>query len=209
MLSQRPFFIRWPVLLALGVLVAALIGAAGWKVGSRMLPRVYHGMILQSPQLAPNFTLTDQHGQPVSLKDFRGKVVMLYFGYTTCPDVCPATLSVMTKARESLGGDAKDVQVVMVTVDPPRDTPEVLGEYLARWDPSFIGLTGAPDQIAEAAKHYGVYYKAHPADSALGYLVDHTAMVMVVDRQGYLRLHFPFGMSVEDMADDLSNLLSR
>ena len=141
--------LRWPVLLVVGVLAVALVGLAGWKVGSYLRPHAYHGMVLQSPQTAPNFTLTDQHGQPVSLKDFRGKIVMLFFGYTTCPDVCPVTLSVVNKARESLGADAKDVQVVMVSVDPQRDTPEVMGEYVARYDPSFIGLTGAPDKIAE------------------------------------------------------------
>lgn len=206
---RRPFALRWPVLLVVGVLAVALVGVAGWKVGSYLRPHAYHGMILQSPQPAPNFTLTDQHGRPVSLKDFRGKLVMLFFGYTTCPDVCPVTLSVVNKARESLGADAKDVQVVMVSVDPQRDTPEVMGEYVARYDPSFIGLTGAPDKIAETATYYGVYYNAHPVASALGYLVDHTATVMVVDREGYLRLIFPFGISVEDMADDLSYLLNR
>jgi len=206
---RRTLMVRWPILVVAAVIVIAVVGLAGWRIGAALRPHAYHGMILQSPQPAPNFTLTDQHGKPVSLQDFRGKLVMLFFGYTTCPDVCPVTLSVINKAREALGDDAGDVQVIMVSVDPQRDTPDVMGEYVGRYDPSFIGATGTPEQIAETATYYGIYYNAHPVTSALGYLVDHTATVMVVDRQGYLRLLFPFGISVEDMADDLAYLLTR
>lgn len=170
-------------------------------------PYQYHGLYLDSPTQATDFTLTSQTGEPVSLSDLRGKLVLLYFGYTFCPDVCPTTLSTLNQALELMGKKADDVQVVMVSVDPERDTPEVLANYLSNFNPSFMGLTGTHDQIASAATGLGVFFEQHEGSAATGYLVDHTASVMALDQQGRLRLVIPFETSAEDIASDLTQLL--
>ncbi len=184
--------------LLLAVLLVALTGCQ---------PYQYHGLLLDSPTQAANFTLTSQSGEPVSLNDLRGKPVLLYFGYTFCPDVCPTTLSTLNKALEIMGKKADDVQVVMVSVDPERDTPQVLATYLSNFNPSFIGLTGTHDQVASAATGLGVFFEKHEGSAATGYLVDHTASVMVLDREGRLRLVLPFETPAEDIASDLTRLL--
>jgi protein SCO1/2 len=188
--------------------VVVLVGLVA-LIGILFKPYAFHGMVLQSPERATNFTLTSHMGQPISLSDFKGQVVLLYFGYTTCPDVCPTTLAELKEARQLLGKRNDEVQVLMVTVDPERDTEPILADYVTHFDPSFIGLTGAPEEIAEIATYYGVFYERQEADSALGYLVDHTATVMVIDRDGYLRLIYPYGTSAEDMAADLDYMLNR
>jgi len=172
-------------------------------------PYAFHGMVLQSPMPATDFTLSGSNGQPVTLSDYRGKLVLLYFGYTTCPDVCPTTLAELRKARELLGKRGDQVQVLMVTIDPERDTLEILGDYITHFDSSFIALTGTSDQIAAVATYYGIFYQKNESDSALGYLMDHTATVMAIDRQGYLRVVFPFGATAQDIAADLDYLLKR
>ena len=173
----------------------------------RLQPYTFHGTVLQSPQPAPDFELTASHGQKVSLQDFEGKLVMLYFGYTFCPDVCPATLSELRGALELLGGQADEVQTIMISVDPERDTPEMLAEYVAHFHPSFMGVTGTPEEIAEVATLYGIFYEAHEGTEATGYLVDHTATVLVIDQDGHLKLVFPFGEPAENIAEDLEHLL--
>lgn len=151
------------------------------------LPRLrsytFHGTVLESPKPAPDFILTASHNQKVSLDDFEGKLVMLYFGYTFCPDVCPGTLSELGSALNLLGNQAKDVQVIMISVDPAWDTPEMLQEYVTYFDPSFLGVTGTPDEIAQVATLYGIFYEAHEGTEATGYLVDHTATVLVIDQE--------------------------
>jgi protein SCO1/2 len=174
----------------------------------RLRPYTFHGTVLQSPQPAPDFELTASHGQKISLKDFEGKIVMLYFGYTFCPDVCPATLFELRSALELLGQQADEVQTIMISVDPERDTPEMLAEYVAHFHPSFIGVTGSPEEIAEVATLYGIFYEAHEGTAATGYLVDHTATVMVIDQSGHLKLVFPFGEPAENIAEDLSHILN-
>jgi protein SCO1/2 len=185
-------------LLLLVALLVVLTGCA---------PYQYHGMLIDSPTTAPDVTLPSSTGQPVSLSDFRDKLVLLYFGYTFCPDVCPTTLTAVNKALEAMGDKADDVQVVMVSVDPERDTPEVLANYLSNFNPNFIGLSGTPDEIASAATPFGVFYEKHEGSAATGYLVDHTASVMVLDREGRLRLVIPFETPPEDIAADLKQLL--
>ena len=174
----------------------------------RLRPYTFQGTVLQSPQPAPDFELAASHGQKVGLKDFDGKLVILYFGYTFCPDVCPATLSELRGALEILAKDATDVQVIMVSVDPERDTPELLAEYMTHFHPSFLGVTGTPKEIAQVAALYGIFFEAHEGTAATGYLVDHTASMMVIDQDGYLKLVFPFGTPAENIAEDLSHLLN-
>jgi len=187
-----------------GLLVLALVG---WLGISRLRPHVFHGMVIQSPEPAANFTLTDHTGRRVSLSDFRGKLVLLYFGYTFCPDVCPTTLAEIAQALRQLGPKADQVQVIMISVDPERDTPDRLAQYVAHFNSNFIGLTGTPDEIAAVATPFGIYYQKHKGTAATGYLVDHTATVTVIDRQGYVKLLFPFGTSADEMADDLAYML--
>lgn len=187
------------VVLVAAVLVMSLAGC--------VRPYTYHGLLLESPKPVADFTLTAAGGKPVSLSDFRGKLTVLYFGYTFCPDICPTTLSDMAKVMKELGPKAKDVQFVMVSVDPDRDTPEKLAEYVSYFDPSFVGVTGTPDQIAAAATPFGIFYQKHEGTAASGYLVDHTASLNVVDQEGRMRLVLPYGTAPKDVANDLSHLL--
>lgn len=204
--TRRTFNPKYLAAIVVGLIAVV---AAGWFIGKALRPYVFHGTVLQSPSPAMNFTLTGHNGQPVALSDYKGKVVLLYFGYTTCPDVCPTSLAELHATLLTLGSQAKDVQVMMVTVDPERDTEAVMGEYMAHFDARFIGLTGTPDQIAQIATNFGVAYARSDADSALGYLVDHTATVTAIDRQGYVRVIFPFNTPAADIAADVEYLLNR
>ena len=173
---------------------------------SACTPYEFHGTIIQDMEAA-DFTLMSSSGQQVSLDDFRGKLVVLYFGYTFCPDVCPATLVEIAGAMDILGEDAEKVQTIMISVDPERDTPEQLAEYVAHFDTSFLGVTGTLEEVAEVATLYGIFYEKHEGTAASGYLIDHTATVMVVDEDGYLKLLLPFGTTAQEIADDLAYLL--
>ncbi len=199
----------WPFALA-GLLLAGLLFTAVWSLVNGRLPfgaPNFHGMVMQSPQPVADFTLTSQTGDPVSLSDLRGKVVLLYFGYTFCPDVCPTTLAELKKAKAALGTAGEDLQVVMVSVDPERDTPQALGKYLAAFDPTFLGLTGSEEAILAAATPLGIYYARNEGSPATGYLVDHTTTVAAIDRDGYLRIVYPFETQGEDIAADMRYLL--
>jgi len=134
--------------------------------------------------------------------------VVLYFGYTYCPDVCPTTLSTLRQALAELEPEEKtQVQVLMVTVDPARDSAQVLADYLSHFDPSFLGLTGTEEEIAAATEAASIFYQKEPGSVESGYLVDHTATVSVLDKQGRLRLLYSFGTPAEDIASDLEHLL--
>jgi protein SCO1 len=197
--------VRVLILASLGLLAVAV---AAWLLLPRLLPYNYHGFPMEPTKPVADFTLDGPNGKPVKLSDFRDKLTVLYFGYTYCPDVCPTTLAELAQGLKGLGRKADKVQVVMVTVDPERDTPEALAKYVANFDSRFIGLSGTPDQIAAAATPLGIYYQKHDGTAATGYLVDHTASVAVIDQNGYLRLVFPFGTSGEDIASDLAHLLN-
>jgi protein SCO1/2 len=185
-----------------------LLGLAGLVTAIFLLrPHTFHGSVLQSPDPSFNFTLTSNKGD-VSLKDYRGKLVLIYFGYTFCPDICPATLANVGQALRSLkASQAEDVQLIMISLDPARDTPEKLATYVAHFHPSFIGVTGAEDKLAEVTSLYGIFYEKHEGSAATGYLIDHTATLLVIDREGYLKLVFPFGVTPTEIADDLKYML--
>jgi protein SCO1/2 len=169
-------------------------------------PHTFHGTVIQSPEPSFDFTLTGSDGD-VSLSDFRGKLALVYFGYTFCPDICPATLANVGEALRDLGSKADDVQVIMVSLDPERDTPEKLAEYVGQFHPSFIGVTGTKEQLDEVASLYGIFYEKNESAGASGYLIDHTATLLVLDREGYLKLVFPFGVTADEIADDLRYML--
>lgn len=164
------------------------------------------GAILLTPVPAPDFVLPNAAGDTVRLSDFHGKIVLLYFGYTFCPDVCPTTLFDLSQIQQQLDNQAEQIQVVMVTVDPQRDTAEVLSQYVKSFHETFIGLSGTPEEIAAAAAAYGVVYE--PEDTGDNfYFVAHTASVFLIDQQGVFRLMYPFGMSKADIISDLKILL--
>ncbi|MDX1413623.1 MAG: SCO family protein [Candidatus Promineifilaceae bacterium] len=197
---------RW---LIIGTAALVLGLAAGWLIIKMLLGSyTYHGTVIQSPEPANNFTLTGKDGKPVSLSDFQGKVVLIYFGYTFCPDVCPATMVELANAVEHLGGEAAQTQVIMVSVDPARDTKEVLNEYVTHFNPSFVGLTGSEDEIAAAATPLGIFYEKHEGTAASGYLIDHTASVIAIDPDGYLRLIYPFNTPGSAIAEDVLHLMN-
>ena len=172
-------------------------------------PPALHSMLLEQTKLAQDFELTAGGGRVVSLSEFRGKVVLLYFGYTFCPDACPATLYAVKQAFQALGAQADQVQMIMISVDPGRDTPEKVTDYARRFDKRFLGVTGTEAQVMETAALFGVTFEKHAGTAATGYLIDHTASLTAVDQQGYMRLIFPFGVPGEDIASDLRYLLSR
>jgi protein SCO1 len=145
------------------------------------------------------FTLTDQNGTARRDGDFRGKLMLVYFGYTYCPDACPTALSDMSRALDLLGGKAKSVQPIFITVDPARDTPAVLKQYAANFHPGLIALTGSPDAIAAAARGYRVYYKKADQNGE-DYLVDHSSYIYLMGRDGKYLTHFPPGVSADSMA---------
>jgi protein SCO1/2 len=190
----------------LGILALVVLGV--WAL-PRLRSPMFHGQIVSAGEPVADFTLTAHTGEPVRLSDWRGRWVALYFGYTFCPDVCPTTLAQLAQARRRLGAEAARVQVLMVTVDPERDTPERLAAYVRAFDPSFVGLTGTPAAIAAVAGPLGVYFARQEVEGAAGYLVDHTASVLLLDPQGRLRLIWPPNTSPELMAEDLSYLLRR
>jgi protein SCO1/2 len=173
----------------------------------RLQPHVFSGSVIQSNEKAPRVELQASAGRTVRLSDFDGKVVVLYFGYTFCPDVCPTTLTKLSDAMDILGDKADDVQVIMVSVDPARDTPEALAEYVEYFHPDFIGVTGDSTIVDRVATVFGVYYQKEEGSVATGYLVNHTATVMVIDRAGYLKLVLPFEGSAEQIAADIDYFL--
>lgn len=165
----------------------------------------FRGTTMPEPGPAPPFTLTSTDGQPVALSDFAGEVVLLYFGYTFCPDVCPATMSDLRRVQETV--DRDDLQVLFISVDPARDTPEIAHAYASGFHPGFVGLSGTADDIAAAAAGWGVFVELGEPDAGGNYPVDHTARVFVVDKAGRYRLSFPFETPVEDIVADLEILL--
>lgn len=165
------------------------------------------GSVIDPPLTAAEIPLTDQHGNPFRLADYRGKVVLLFFGYTYCPDVCPATMAELRAARSMLKPEqAARVQVVFITVDPARDTPESIQEYVSRIDPTFLGLSGTEQELSAVWKAYGVFREIEPTDGG-SYLVAHTSRVYVIDVNGNFSLSFAFGTPPADVANDLRILL--
>jgi protein SCO1/2 len=160
-------------------------------------------------ETAEDFTLTDQEGRPFRLADHRGRVVLLFFGFVHCPDVCPVTLSTWGKVQAALD-DARDrVEFVFVTVDPERDTPESLRRHLEIYGQEFHGLTGSQEQLAGVYEAYGIFQEKVPVgSSAGGYVVDHSTRMLLIDATGRLRLRYAFDVAAEDIVHDVRRLLA-
>ncbi len=158
-------------------------------------------------EFAQAFTLTDHNGERRSLADFKGKAVLLFFGFTHCPDVCPTTLARAKLALQKLGPDASKVQVLFVSVDPERDTAEVLKGYVTAFDSGFVGFTGTPDEIKQVAQDFRIIYQKSKGDGPNDYTVDHSTQTYVYDPQGRIRLYISHAQDVDAVAHDLRLLL--
>lgn len=163
--------------------------------------------VFEPPRLAPEFLLRGSDGADLKLSRYRGKVVLLGFGFTSCADVCPVTLAVLAQARKNLGEQARDVQVLYITVDPERDDAARMRGYLAHFDASFMGATGTPGQLEAVRKNYGVH--ANRLAAAPGSAIDHSSSVYLIDREGKLRAMMPYGRNAGDYVHDLKVLLQK
>jgi protein SCO1/2 len=190
---------RFPVLL---LLLAALTAGCGGKPAA---PSFKLTDVTGAP-FGKSLELTDHHGRPRSLADFRGKVVVIFFGFTHCPDVCPTTLAEMAMVAKELGQDAARLQVLFVTVDPERDTPEVLRQYVPAFHPDFLGLRGDAEATARAAREFKIFFQKQPLPGG-GYTVDHSAGTYVLDAEGRLRLFAQYGAGAAALRHDIRLLL--
>lgn len=197
----------------LQLLAGTLLGlavAAWWLARSSSPseePVAQDAYFLPSPLQAPAFTLTSHLGTPVSSSDFPGKLVAVFFGYSFCPDVCPLTLANLTEAVRQMGEEGDRLQVLLISVDPARDTPEQLRRYLTNFHSSFLGLTGLEDDIREVAEGFGAFFR--PSGSGENYTVEHTARTFIITPEGEIPLTFPVTATPAEMARDLTRLLGK
>ena len=189
-------------LLSRALICAALV------LGACSEPSRFISTDLSTVTWGKDFSLGDHHGKPARLADFRGKVVVMFFGYTQCPDVCPTTLSGLRETMALLGPDAERVQVLFVTVDPARDTPALLAQYVPAFHPAFIGLYADEKTIAATAKEFKVFYARQPGKTPDSYSVDHSTGSYVFDPDGRLRLLLRHGEAPANVAADLKALLA-
>ncbi len=184
------------------LICALLLGGCG-PSGPR-----FNSTDITGADYAKDFSLKDANGKTRTLADFKGMAVVVFFGYTRCPDVCPTTMTEMKLVLEKLGHDAQRVQVLFITIDPERDKPEILAQYVPAFDPSFIGLYGDSDTTAKTAKDFKVFYQKVPGKSPDSYTMDHTAGSYVFDPKGRLRLFVRHGGDTAPLVADLKTLLS-
>lgn len=192
--------------LALGLSLATLLalGACGRSAESVR----FKATDITGSDYGRTLDLPDASGKVRSLSEFQGKVVVVFFGFTQCPDVCPTTLLTMTEVMKRLGADAQRMQVIFVTLDPARDTPAVLGKYVAEFDPGFIALAGTPEQTQAAAREFKVFYQKVPGKVEGAYSIDHTAASFVFDPKGRLRLYVRHQQTPDEIAEDVKRLLA-
>jgi protein SCO1/2 len=194
-----------------GIVLAAI--ALGLLAGCDRLPGgagkpSFKAVDITGAQYAQELALPDADGRMRTLADFKGKVTLVFFGFTQCPDVCPTTLAELAAVKRELGKDGERLQGVFVSVDPQRDTPEILKAYMASFDPAFIALRGTPEQTQAVAKNFKVFYAQVPGKTEGSYTVDHTAGTYVFDAQGKVRLFVRYGSGAEALAHDLKLLLA-
>ena len=192
--------------LAAGLLLVLMLLAAGCQRIDDVFAPGFRGLDLTGATYGRDFRLTDSDGRTRTLADFKGKAVLMYFGFTQCPDVCPTALIRAARVKKLLGTDGDRLQVLFVTIDPARDTPEVIKAYTAAFDPSFIGLYGDARRTRETADEFKAYYKSVPTGGS--YTMDHSALSYAFDPQGRLRLALRHAQTAEDFAHDLRQLLA-
>ena len=196
--------------LIIGGLIALVVLAIA---GAETLLQAYQfrGSVIDPPVPASDFSLQDQNGQAFQLGDQRGKIVLIFFGYTNCPDICPLTLAQFKQARAQLGQQADRVRFVFITVDPERDTEEKIKTYLGAIDPAIVGLGGSQAELEQVWRAYGVYRQKQPGQSQNDYadLLEHSSRVYLVDTQGNLRVTYPSGLVSDDVVQDVKYLLRK
>ncbi|NUN60233.1 MAG: SCO family protein [Burkholderiaceae bacterium] len=186
---------------------AILAGAGVFLTACSKGKPEFRGVDISEVEYARDIPLPDHNGQQRSLKDFRGKVVVVFFGYTQCPDVCPTTMQEMAEVKKMLGPDGDRLQSIFVTVDPERDTPDMLKAYMGNFDPSFLALRGTPEQTAAVAKDFKIYFKKVDGKTPTSYTMDHSAGSYIYDTQGRLRVYYRYGSGAEALAADVRTLL--
>ncbi len=191
------------------LLSAALAGALTLLAGCDQASKpAFKGIDLTGAAYARELKLPDQDGRERTLGDFKGKVLVIFFGYTQCPDVCPTTLAELAQVKKALGPDGDKVQGLFVTVDPERDTPELLKAYLQSFDPSFVALRGSEEQTKAVAKEFKVFYAKVPGKTEGSYTMDHTAASFIFDTQGRVRVFSRYGSGAQALVDDIKLLLA-
>ena len=165
----------------------------------------FNGSDITEAKLNPSFELTSNLGQPTSINDFKGKVVAIFFGFTHCPDICPTTMHELKAIKKSLGEDADSLQVIFVSLDPERDTIDLLAKFIPSFDLSFIGLTGTPEDIKKIAGQYKIFYQK--VGDQKNYTIDHSSAIYLIDKLGNIRVRHPYGSSQEMIVDDIKTLL--
>jgi protein SCO1/2 len=192
-------------------LLLALAGAAALggcdRLGSLAGAPTFHLTDITGATFARSLELPDADGRPRSLADWKGKVTVVFFGYTQCPDVCPTTMAELAQIRKLLGADGDKLQTVFVTVDPERDTPEILKAYVANFGPNVVALRGTPEQTAAAAKEFKIFFAKVPGKSPGSYTMDHSAASFVFDAAGRVRLFVPYGSDPKNLAADIKQLV--
>ena len=191
-----------------GGAVAALVGLGVGLAACQPAKPTFKAIDITGADYARGFALPDANGQQRTLADFKGKVVVVFFGYTQCPDVCPTTMAELAEVKRALGADGAKVQGVFVTIDPERDTPELLKAYVANFGPDFVALRGSPEQLKTLAKDFKVFYAKVPGKAEGSYTMDHTAGSYIFDGEGRVRLFTRYGTGAKALADDLKLLLS-
>lgn len=184
-------------------LAGALVALAGCSP-----PSPFQGIDISGASYAQDFDLIDQHGQRRTLADFRGQVVVVFFGFTQCPDVCPTTMGEMAHARALLGEQGDRFQGIFISLDPERDTPEILAAYVASFDPSFLAFSPSADRLPELARSFRVHYKKVPGPTPTSYTIDHSAGSYIYDPQGRLRVFHRHGSGGPALASDVKYLLA-
>ena len=201
MIKKNPYYLLFimTAVIALGIRIEVVFRR----------PYSFHGTVINPPLPVTDFSLQTGDDVVFRLSEQKGKIVLLFFGYTSCPDVCPTTLAIFKQVNQRLGDDAQKVRFVMITADPDRDTPEKVTAYVAQFNSEFIGLSGNLSDLESIWKELGVFVEKQDSGSAAGYLVSHTASVFVIDQNGNLLMMLPYGTSAIDMADDLTQLLKQ
>jgi protein SCO1/2 len=188
---------------------AVLAGAIGLFSACSPQQAAFSSVDVTGAEYAKNFELTDHNGQVRHLQDFAGKVVVIFFGYTQCPDVCPTSMSELAEVKKALGKDGDRLQGLFITVDPQRDTPEVLKGYMANFDPTFLALSTTPEKLVELTKEFKIYYKKVDGKTPTSYTMDHSAGSYVYDTKGQLRLFTRYGSGPKGLTDDIRILLKQ
>lgn len=190
-----------------GALAAMSVLALSGLMGCTDKPS-FVGVDITGANFAQDFQLVDHHGDLRSLSDFKGQVVVVFFGFTQCPDVCPTSMAEMAQARELLGPKADRLQGLFISLDPERDTPEIMREYMASFDPTFLALYTDLDRLPDLAQSFKVYYRKVPGSTPTSYTIDHTAGSYIFDAQGRVRLYHRYNSGAEAMAGDVRLLLA-